>query len=368
MMIKDFQERYAKRHELAKGWKKEGKRIFGYFCGYAPEELIDAAGIIPVRILGSLDKVTLADSHLQSFICAFGRSCLDQGLKGTYDYLDGMVTSKTCDIMRNMPGIWSRNIEIPFVGYIGAPAKRTKAARGCLIEEFKVLRSKLEEFIGKSIDDDSINRSIETYNESRKLLKELYEIRGEDNSPLSGSDFYHVVRAGFVTPKKEYNKMLSSLKRELISSKSSRDGKVRFLVSGSTFEDVNILKMIEEAGGSIVADDLCIGSRYFWDLAEPASDPIRSLADRYQMRIACPCKHPSEERMERVLEEVKKYRVEGVISIVQKYCDTHLFEYPYMKDVLQKNDIPFLYLETEDRMGEEGQFKTRVQAFIEMLR
>jgi benzoyl-CoA reductase/2-hydroxyglutaryl-CoA dehydratase subunit BcrC/BadD/HgdB len=126
--------------------------------------------------------------------------------------------------------------------------------------------------------------------------------------------------------------------------------------------------MIEEVGGSIVADDLCIGSRYFWDLVEPASDPIRSLADRYQMRIACPCKHPSEERMERILDEVKKYRVEGVISIVQKYCDTHLFEYPYMKDVLEKNDIPFLYLETEDRMGEEGQFKTRVQAFIEMLR
>ena len=367
-MIKDFQERYAKRHELAREWKKEGKRIFGYFCGYAPEELIDAAGIIPVRILGSLEKVTLADSHLQSFICAFARSCLDQGLKGTYDYLDGMVTSKTCDIMRNMPSIWSRNIEIPFVGYIGAPAKRTKAARECLIEEFKVLRSKLEEFIGKSIDDDSINQSIETYNESRKLLKELYEIRGKDNSPLSGSDFYHVVRAGFVTPKKEYNKMLSSLKSELISSKSSKDGKVRFLVSGSTFEDVNILKMIEEAGGSIVADDLCIGSRYFWDLVETSSDPIRSLADRYQMRIACPCKHPSEERMERILEEVKKHRVEGVISIVQKYCDTHLFEYPYMKDVLEKNGTPFLYLETEDRMGEEGQFKTRVQAFIEMLR
>lgn len=368
MIIKDSQERYAKRHELAREWKKEGKRIFGYFCGYAPEELIDAAGIIPVRILGSLDKVTLADSHLQSFICAFGRSCLDQGLKGTYDYLDGIVTSKTCDIMRNMPSIWSRNIEIPFVGYIGAPAKRTKAARECLIADFKVLQSKLEEFIGKSIDDDSINQSIETYNESRKLLKELYEIRGKDNSPLSGSDFYHVVRAGFVTPKKEYNKMLSSLKGELISSKSSRDGKVRFLVSGSTFEDVNILKMIEEVGGSIVADDLCIGSRYFWDLVEPASDPIRSLANRYQMRIACPCKHPSEERMERILEEVKKHRVEGVISIVQKYCDTHLFEYPYMRDVLQKNDIPFLYLETEDRLGEEGQFKTRVQAFIEMLR
>lgn len=368
MTIMDFQEKYKDRHEIAKQWKKDGKKVFGYFCGYVPEELIDATGIIPVRILGSLDKVSLVDSHMQSFVCAFGRSCLDHGLKGTYDYLDGIVSSKTCDIMRNMLGLWSRNIEVPFTFYIGAPAKRTEAARACLIEEFKLLRSGLEEFTGKTIDDSSINQSIETYNQSRKLLKELYELRKEDNPPLSGSDFYHIVKAGFVTPKKEYNEMLLELKNNLTSSGAS-DGKgVRLLISGSTFEDANILTMIEDSGGTVVSDDLCIGSRYFWDLVEPASDPIRALADRYQMRVTCPCKHPSDERLERILDEVKKHRVKGVISIVQKFCDTHLFEYPYMKDVLEKNDIPFLYLETEDRLGEEGQFKTRVQAFLEMLR
>ena len=366
-MISDFQEKYAKRHEIARQWKSEGKKVFGYFCGYVPEEMIDAAGIIPVRILGSLEKVTLADTHLQSFICAFARSCLDQGLKGTYDYLDGIVASKTCDIMRNMPSIWSRNIDIPFTAYIGAPAKRTEAARQCLIEEFQILRSKLEEFMGKKIDDESINESIEVYNQSRSMLRDLYELRNQENSPLSGSDFYQVVKAGFVLPKREYNEMLSALKSDLSSASSSNGNGVRLLVSGSTFEDVNVLKMIEEVGGEIVSDDLCVGSRYFWDLVEPGPDPIKALADRYQMRVTCPCKHPSEERLERILEDVKKNKVQGVISIVQKFCDTHLFEYPFMKDTLEKNDIPFLYLETEDRLGEEGQFKTRVQAFVEML-
>lgn len=366
-MITGFQEKYARRHEIASQWKKEGKKVFGYFCGYVPEELIDAAGIIPVRILGFLDKISLADAHLQTFICAFSRSCLDQGLKGAYNYLDGIVVSKTCDIMRKMLGIWSKNIEIPFTAFIGAPAKRTEAARECLIEEFRDLRSELEGFTGKEIDDDSIKRSIETYNQSRKLLNELYESRKEGNPPLLGSDFYQIVKASFVTPKKEYNEMLSTLKGKLASSKSSEDGRVRLLISGSTFEDVNILKMIEDLGGNIVADDLCVGSRSFRDLVEPVSDPIKALADRYQMRITCPCKHPSDERLHKLIEEVREYRVQGVISVVQKYCDTHLFEYPYMRDVLRENDIPFLYLETEDRLGEEGQFKTRVQAFIEML-
>ena len=368
MMITDFEEKYAKRHEIASQWKKEGKKVFGYFCGYAPEELIDAAGIIPVRIMGSLDKVSLADAHLQSFICAFARSCLDLGLRGLYDYLDGIVIPKTCDITRKMLGIWSKNIEVPFTAFIGAPAKKTDAAVECLLEEYRDLRSKLEDFTGEKIDDASIDRSIRTYNQSRKLLKELYELRKEDTFPFLGSDFYQVVKAGFVTPKEEYNEMLSKLKDKLASSKSAEDGKIRLLVSGSTFEDVNVLKMIEDVGGSIVSDDLCVGRRSFWDLVEPGSDPMRSLADRYQMRITCPCRHPSDERLYKLIEEVKEYRVQGVISIVQKYCDAHLFEYPYMRDLLQKNDIPFLFLETEDRLGEEGQFKTRVQAFIEMLR
>ncbi len=366
-MIADFQEKYSNRHQIAGQWKKDGKKVFGYFCGYVPEELISAAGIIPVRVLGSLDTVSLADAHLQTFICAFARSCLDQGLKGVYDYLDGIVISKTCDITRKMLGIWAKNINIPFTAFIGAPSKRTESARDCLTEEFRDLRSKLEEFTGKKIDDDSINRSIEIYNNSRQLLNELYEMKKADNPPLSGSEFYQIVKTGFVTPKEEYNEMLSALKAKLASSKPSGDGKVRLMVSGSTFEDVNVLKMIEDVGGNVVADDLCIGSRYFRDLTQPASDPIRALADRYQMRITCPCKHPSDERLYRLIEEVKEYRVQGVISIVQKYCDTHLFEYPYMRDMLQKNDIPFLYLETEDRMGEEGQFKTRVQAFLEMM-
>lgn len=342
MMISEFHDRYAKRHEIANQWKKEGKKVFGYFCGFTPEELIDAAGIIPVRILGSLDKIMLADTHVPSYLCAFSRSCLEEGLKGNYNYLDGIVSSKTCDIMRNLPSIWSVNMDLPFLANIGAPAKKTELARECLIEEYKNFRSKLEKYIGEKINDDSINKSIETYNQSRKLLTELYELRRDQDSSLLGSDFYEVVKAGFVTPKSEYNSMLSSLKSKITTSSSSDNSKVRLLISGSTFEDVNILKMIEELGGNVVSDDLCVGKRYFWDLVEPASDPIQSLADRYMKRISCPCKHPSDDRLLDIVEEVKDHKIEGVISIVQKFCDGHLFEYPYMRDLLQKNDIPFL--------------------------
>lgn len=367
MMISEFQQQYANRHEIANQWKKEGKKIFGCFCGYVPEELIDAAGIIPVRILGSLDKIVMADKHLQSFICAFGRSCLDLGLRGVYDYLDGIVTSKTCDIMRNMPGIWSRNIDTPFSAYISAPTKRTESARECLLQEFKIFKTNMEKFIGKKIDDDAINKSIQAYNTKRKLLSELSAVRLQDNSPVSGSDFYDIVRAGFVIPTDKYIEMLTSLKDNLASSKPSKNGDIRLLVSGSTFEDVNIMTMIEQAGGKVVCDDLCVGSRYYSDLVEPVKDPLRALADRYQVRVTCPCKHPSEERVQKVAAQVKEHNIKGVILIVQKFCDGHLFEVPYMRNLMEENDVPFLYLETEDRLGEEGQFKTRVQAFIEML-
>lgn len=367
MIMSEFQKRYTNRHEIAKQWKNEGKKIFGYFCSYVPEELIDAAGIIPVRIMGSLETIEKSDTHMPTYICAFARRCLDQGLKGHYDYLDGIVTSKTCDIMRNLPSIWARNIDVSFSACISAPSKRTDIARECLIEELNTFRSSLSEFTGNEITDESINQSIEIYNQSRQLLTEISEFRKDKNYPLLGSEFYDIVKAGFVMPKKEYNEMLISLKNDLLSSKSSDSGKMRLLISGSTFEDVNIHKMIEDLGGNVVCDDLCIGSRYYSGLVASGRDPLRALADRYQTRVTCPCKHPSDERLDKIISDAKEYNVKGVISIVQKFCDSHLFEVPYMRNILQENNIPFLYLETEDRLGEEGQFKTRIQAFMEML-
>ena len=175
-MVSHFYESYRKRHQIAEGLKGAGTRVFGYFCNYTPEEIIYSAGIIPVRIRGSAENVELADAHLPSFCCSYMRSALDQGLKGRYSYLDGVVFPKTCDMTRALYSIWKRNITLPYYWSLPVPGKSTDEAIEFFTHELRLFKESLEEFTGQRIADASITKSIRVYNENRSLMGEIYRL------------------------------------------------------------------------------------------------------------------------------------------------------------------------------------------------
>ena len=125
---------------------------------------------------------------------------------------------------------------------------------------------------------------------------------------------------------------------------------------------------IEEAGGAVVADDLCTGSRFFEGTVEPGGDVIAAIADRYAGRNVCPAKHAGiTNRGEMLLRTVKESGADGVIFIYLKFCDPHGFDYPYLKQMLADEKIPCLLYEMEEQDAAGGQFQTRCEAFMEML-
>lgn len=366
-MVSEFQNAYNNKHKLAEAWKKAGRQIFGYFCNYTPEEIIYAAGIIPVRIRGSSENIELADAHIPSFCCSFMRSALDQALKGRYHYLDGVVFPKTCDMTRGMYSIWSRDIKLPYYYNLPVPGKTTNAAISFFAQELKLFKESLEKYTGHEISDNSLTQAIRVYNENRRLLQEVYRLRLRDVPPLSGSQIFAIIMSGVIMPKEQHNEMLGKLLKEIPSSKPTPDGRVRLMVVGNTFENIELLQAIEESGGDVVIDDIDIGTRYFWATVDLKNDPLRALSERYLGKTPCPCKHPAEPRLERILEMAKEYRVKGVIMIIQKFCDTHLYDRPWLESSLKEKGYPVLVVEHSDIGWSGGKFKTSVQAFIEML-
>jgi len=367
MMISEFQEAYRNRHKLAEGWKKAGKKVFGYFCNYTPEELIYAAGFIPVRIRGSSENIELADAHLPGICCSFMRSALDQALKGQYNYLDGVVFPKSCDMTRALYSIWKRNIKLPYYYFLPVPGKSNDAAVDFFIEELRLFRESLEKYTNKKINEQSLKQAIKLYNENRALVHELYNLGLRDNPPLSGSEAFAVLRAGLVMPKEEHNAMLRKWLPGLSSAKGSPDGKVRLMIAGNTFETIELLQAVEESGGNVVIDDIDIGSRYYFSAVDENAEPLRALAERYLRKVPCPCKHPAEPRLYHMLKLAKEYRVKGVILLTQKYCDTHLYDRPWLESSLKANGVPVLVVDHSDTGWVGGKFKTMVQAFIEMV-
>ncbi|MCB1918300.1 MAG: 2-hydroxyacyl-CoA dehydratase, partial [Rhodocyclaceae bacterium] len=165
------------------------------------------------------------------------------------------------------------------------------------------------------------------------------------------------------THNEELRKVLAALPERNLE----RPEGVRFMTIGSENDDVAFMAMIESVGGTIVIDDQCSGTRYFWNQSNKDADPIKAIAERYCDRPACPTKdYPDHTRYEHVLGLAKEFNARAAIFLQQKFCDPHEGDYPDLKRHLEANDIPTLFLEF-DITNPIGPFRIRVEAFLETL-
>lgn len=365
----DFAKIIRNRSEYLREYKERtGKKIFGYFCTYTPEELLHAAGIHPVRLFGGTEAITQADTLIQSFVCPFVRGVLDTALKGGFDFLDGIVHAYTCDATCGLFGIWRRNIETDFTYMYAPPYFPSDGSIKYHVRELEKLRGALEEHTGARVSNEAVDRSIETYNRKRSVLKRLYAIRAANPTPIAGTEALDVVLTGTTVPPEDFTDMVEARIKEALRPVGCGQDAHRVYISGSELHDTEILQTIEEAGATIVGDDLCTGSRSFHDLVESGGDPIEALARRYVARTPCPSRLPVSRRLEFILEGMRQCRADSLIFVIQKFCDPHLAEQPFLSKALKKAGIPTIVIETEHRIGpSREQIRTRVQGFLEML-
>lgn len=368
-VLEQFRSLLSTRHKIARNWKSQNKRVIGWTSTYIPEEIIYAADMLPVRILGSTESTRLADAYCPDNMCSFCRSCFDLALRGDYEYLDGYVASNSCDNREKMFDLWRHSVKIPYFYFINTPHTNTEKAHDFFYDELVRFEKSLERAFGSTISDESLREAINVYNENRALLKKVYDLRRKDPPLISGAEALEIVLSSMITPKDEHSKLLNQLFFEISRRSNSPKSKARLLVSGSVMDNTELLKIVEASGGSVVADDLSTGSRYFWDLVDPKVEPpLHAIAKRYLNKVPCPFMYQSEDRFKHVREVAKRYKVEGAIIFVLKFCDPHLFDVPLLKQELESSGLPVLYLEWEHAMTGIAQLRTRMEAFIEMIR
>lgn len=368
-MFDQFKEWTENRHEYAREWKaRTGKKIAGYFCTYTPEEIFYAAGVLPVRILGSHEPSDVVESHIFGMFCPFCRDCLAQGLSGRYDYLDGITIAQCCLHMRQAFTSWQLHVPVSFSYYLPTPANvQGSRAKPYLSAELSSLKKSLEAWTGKQISNEDLDIAIALYNENRKMMRQVYEFRKSQNPPLTGLEAAYVVVSSQVTDKEEHNRALSELLRKLPERQVQRESGIRLLLVGSETDDFEFINMVESMGATFVIDDHCLGSRYFWNSVIPENNRLAAIAARYIDKPACPIKDwPARTRLNHILNLAKEYNVQGAMVIQQKFCDPHEFDIPAIMTELKEAGISSLFLEF-DTTTPAGQSKTRVEAFLEML-
>jgi benzoyl-CoA reductase subunit C len=348
-----------------------GQKVMGWVCTYVPEELLHAAGALPVRISGYAKETDLQDGTAYFYVnnCSYARSCLQLGLRCEYDYLDGFVAGSTCDAARRLFDLWRNYVPVPFSHIMTVPRKYSERALDLYFSQVLDLKKGLEDHLGVEITDHALVKSIALYNESRSLLRALNDLRKLDEPPIDGSQTMEVLNASSRMPKEAFNDCLRGLLRDLERSKPSGKGKARIMIAGSALNNADFIQSIERIGGLVVTDELCTGTRYWADpvVVGDYDDPLKAIARRYLNNFPCARMYPSEERFQRMLHLIREFRVDGVISQTIRYCSPYSNDLPLLTDVLNRNGIPMLSLDVEYGTSGSGQILTRVQAFLEMV-
>jgi benzoyl-CoA reductase/2-hydroxyglutaryl-CoA dehydratase subunit BcrC/BadD/HgdB len=245
-------------------WKEQGKQVVGWLCRYVPIELIQAAGMVPLRILGDRsEEHTMGDAYLSVISCPFCRSVIHGALKGSYRELDGVVSTNSCCSMNRLMDVWAQYLRNPLLCTLDLPYNHTPNTVRAFRGELERFKQALEGLRGKNISDDELWESTEVIERTRQLLRNLYEVRKDPDRSIPGSEVLAAVLAGMTLPPKEYNSLLEEALEELRDREPCPTDLPRVLISGSILLEPRYLKAIEDQGVLVVADDLCTGSR-FW--------------------------------------------------------------------------------------------------------
>jgi len=367
-LLEQFRQYHLARHQNARVWKEQsGSQVLGTLCCCVPEEIIHAAGILPVRIMGEHEETTEADIHFPTNLCPYCKSCFDQALKERYDYLDGLVIPNVCNMIKAMYGFSKLLLKTPYIRFLEVPQRLSDQGVDYFTKELRRFKESLEDFVGKPILDEALHHSIDVYNESRTLLEKVSELRKKSPPVVSGSEVQEIVLSSMLMPKEEHNRLLAGLLDHIEERDDPPEAGVRLFVSASILDDTDLFALIEECGGMVVADDMPMGSRYFFGQVDSNSEPLRALADRYLNKIACPRKMLPEERLNFATDRMLDADVKGTIIHNMRACDSHLYEYPLLRQQLESQGLPVLFFRGEETETEKEQQRADIEAFIEML-
>jgi len=357
-------------NRFVQDWKAEGKKIIGFHCIYVPEEIIYAAGVFPFRIrpVGCME-VSSADVYMTGLHCTFARGCLEFILDGKLDFLNGLVSTSSCDNIRSIHDICERAGKgYSFMHFIDVPYVISDESIEWYKREIAQFKNRLEGFLGIRITEGDLGDALRVYNETRRLIEQFYELRKKESPPVSGSEAMSITLAAGAIPRNEYNRLLSETIKDIQGRNGISKYRARLMIMGSALDDLSFFQIIEDLGGLVCADSLCFGREYFCKPVETEGDLLGNLARAYLDRPsrARVMGHFSEkdDYLERMIRE---YCIDGVIHQRIRYCDPWGGDLLRTRKKLKEMNIPLLVIEREYWPTGIGQLRTRVQAFLESI-
>lgn len=358
--------------------KEEGRPIIGTFCVYIPEEIVLAAGGICVGLCGgSQGSIPDAENTLPRNICPMVKSAF--GFKAGrlcpyFQAVDFVYGETTCDAKKKCWEILDKLVPTYVMEIPQMKRERDMALWRAEVKDFK---TKVEDITGRTITAEDLADAIKVMNNKRLALQRLNNLRHHNPTPISGKDGLLIEQIAFYDEPVRFTNQVNGLCEELeqrilnhvaIPAPSA----TRIMIAGTPMALPNwkIHNLVEGTGAVIVNEESCIGTRYFKDLIdEKATDidgMLTALTDRYK-EIDCSCFTPNNERIDQVIKEFRDSKAQGLINYSLQFCHTYNIEEIRIREACEKEDIPYMFIESDYSAEDIGQLQTRIEAFLEQI-
>ncbi|MBQ5928908.1 MAG: 2-hydroxyacyl-CoA dehydratase [Oscillibacter sp.] len=374
VMIKEFAEIAANPKAQLNKYKAEGKKCIGVLPYYAPEELVEAAGMVPFGMWGSNKKtIARAKEYCATFYCTIAQLALEMLLDGTMDQLDGIITPTICDTLRPM----SQNFRVAMKDklpciFLAHPQNRFApwGLQFC-IDQYTNVRNELNKIAGHEMTDEDIRAAIVLYNKARAARREFVKLANDHCDVITATKRSAVLKAAWFMTKAEYTEKLVALNAELKALPVCQWKGVKVVTSGIICDNPELLKIFDDNNIAIAADDVAHETRAFRVDASEEGDPMMALAQQfadqdYEVLLYDP-QSSKNRRGEFVANMVKESGAQGLILFMQQFCDPEEMEYPYLKKALDEAGIPHIKLGVDQQMRDFGQAATAIQAFADVI-
>lgn len=355
---------------IAETKKETGKDLVGVFPIRTPEEIVYAAGCVPIGMWGGHTEITLADKYLQSFCCSIMRINMEYALRGVYDGLKAVLIPTFCDTMKCIVENWKLALpQVPTIAFAYPQHHKLQTGMEFAVDEIRRVKHELELALHKIITYEQVEEAFEVYEEYRQTMRTFTELAAKHPEIITAKKRYAIIKAGCYMDKAVYTRMIKEINEGLEKEKESTFRGIRAIVTGIMMESVDVLDIFEENDIAIVGDDLAIGSR-LW--RTPAREQVGDVYQKMAYII-----HdiegdtfffdPEKKKGSMLIDMAHNLDADAVVVMMMKFCDPEEYDYPIYKAELAEAGIPELYLEFDQQLSSFEQIRTRVQSFAEML-
>jgi len=355
---------------VVKRYKSDtGKDVIGCFPEYCPEEIIHAAGMLPIGLWGGQTDIELSKAYLPAFACSLMQSCLEHGLGGRYDDLSAVLIPALCDTLICIGENWKVGVQqVQRISLVHPQNRKMEAGIQYLRSEYTRIKESLEKISGEPITDEAINISIEIYNEHRETMRRFVDVAACNPHIMVPLKRNIVIKSGYYMLKEDHTKLVNELIEEIGKVQVESKPYKRILLSGIMADSKVMLELLEDHQLAVVADDLAQESRQFRHDVPQGNDGLHRLAKYWSIFEGCSLAYaPDESRGDILLKDIKDKDIDAVIFCMMQFCDPEEYDYPLLKKRLDEAGIPSLFIEMDLQVSNTEQIRTRIQTFSEIL-